>query len=179
LEQKVIVKRYMDRKAVRDFMSNSSPSTKIYIGSDSTRHKTKGVWMADYTTVVVFHIDGNKGCKIFGQVESERDYDQKKNKPSMRLMNEVIRTANMYLELEDAFDGRQVQIHMDISADKLHGSSCVINEAIGYIRGTCNIDPLVKPDAFCASYAADRYTETVLPIQRRAEKALYKALKKA
>jgi predicted RNase H-related nuclease YkuK (DUF458 family) len=33
----------------------------------------------------------------------------------------------------------------------------VINEAIGYIRGTCNVIPMVKPRAFAASYAADRY----------------------
>jgi predicted RNase H-related nuclease YkuK (DUF458 family) len=32
----------------------------------------------------------------------------------------------------------------------------VIQEAIGYIRGTCNVIPLVKPEAFAASYAADR-----------------------
>jgi predicted RNase H-related nuclease YkuK (DUF458 family) len=39
----------------------------------------------------------------------------------------------------------------------MHGSSCVINEAVGYIRGVCNVVPFVKPNAFAASYAADRY----------------------
>jgi hypothetical protein len=39
----------------------------------------------------------------------------------------------------------------------MYGSSCVINEAIGYIKGMCNVVPLVKPNAFAASYAADRY----------------------
>jgi predicted RNase H-related nuclease YkuK (DUF458 family) len=39
----------------------------------------------------------------------------------------------------------------------MHGSSCVINEAVGYIRGTCNVVPMVKPRAFAASYAADRF----------------------
>jgi predicted RNase H-related nuclease YkuK (DUF458 family) len=32
----------------------------------------------------------------------------------------------------------------------------VLQEAIGYIRGTCNVIPMVKPKAFAASYAADR-----------------------
>jgi len=31
-----------------------------------------------------------------------------------------------------------------------------VQQAIGYIRGTCNVIPFVKPDAFAASYAADR-----------------------
>ena len=38
----------------------------------------------------------------------------------------------------------------------MYGSSCVINEAVGYIRGVCNVTPLCKPEAFAASYAADR-----------------------
>jgi predicted RNase H-related nuclease YkuK (DUF458 family) len=32
-----------------------------------------------------------------------------------------------------------------------------MQEAIGYIRGTCNVIPLIKPNAFAASYAADRF----------------------
>jgi predicted RNase H-related nuclease YkuK (DUF458 family) len=38
----------------------------------------------------------------------------------------------------------------------MHASSCVVQQAIGYIRGTCNVIPMVKPQAFAASYAADR-----------------------
>jgi predicted RNase H-related nuclease YkuK (DUF458 family) len=45
---------------------------------------------------------------------------------------------------------------LDINPSEMHGSNCVIQEAIGYIRGTCNVIPLVKPEAFAASYAADR-----------------------
>ena len=71
-------------------------------------------------------------------------------------MNEVIKTANLYLSLADVLEDRLVEIHLDINPDLKHGSSCVINEAIGYIRGTCNIIPLVKPNAWAASYCADR-----------------------
>jgi predicted RNase H-related nuclease YkuK (DUF458 family) len=31
-----------------------------------------------------------------------------------------------------------------------------VQQAIGYIKGTCNVDAQVKPNAFAASYAADR-----------------------
>jgi predicted RNase H-related nuclease YkuK (DUF458 family) len=33
----------------------------------------------------------------------------------------------------------------------------VISQAVGYIKGVCNVIPFVKPDAFAASYAADRF----------------------
>ena len=116
-----------------------------------------GVWYADYITAIVVHINGNNGCKIFGEVQRERDYDQKKDKPRYRLMNEVYKVSELYLKLSDVLDGREVEVHLDINPNEMHGSSCVINEAVGYIRGTCNVIPLVKPNAFAASYAADRF----------------------
>jgi len=45
---------------------------------------------------------------------------------------------------------------LDINPDDHYASSNVVSQAIGYIRGTCNVVPLVKPQAFAASYAADR-----------------------
>ena len=72
-------------------------------------------------------------------------------------MNEVYKVSQLYLDLIDVLEDRLVEVHLDINPDEMHGSSCVINEAIGYIRGTCNVIPLVKPQAFAASYAADRF----------------------
>jgi len=48
------------------------------------------------------------------------------------------------------------QVHLDINPNKMYGSSCVFDEARGYIQGTCEITPLLKPNAFAASFAADR-----------------------
>jgi len=141
---------------VREYIKNTSSSSKIYIGSDSVRVKRGEVWYAEYATVVVIHYDGCRGCKIFGQIDSEKDYDQKKNKPRLRLMNEVIRTANLFIDLEDAIGDRHVEIHLDINPSENFGSSCVIGEAVGYIKGMCNVVPFVKPQAFAASIAADR-----------------------
>jgi predicted RNase H-related nuclease YkuK (DUF458 family) len=74
----------------------------------------------------------------------------------MRLMNEVYRVSEMFQRLQEALVDRSVEVHLDINPNEMHGSSCVIQQAIGYIRGTCNVIPMVKPDAFAASYAADR-----------------------
>ena len=142
---------------VKAFIEAQTPETKIYLGVDSERFNMNGVWYADYITAIVVHINGNNGCKIFGEVQRERDYDQKKNRPRYRLMNEVYKVSELYLKLADVLDGREVEVHLDINPNEMHGSSCVINEAVGYIRGTCNVIPLVKPNAFAASYAADRY----------------------
>ena len=142
---------------VRDFILAQTPETKVYIGGDSERFLIGKDWYADYIMVVVVHINGNNGCKIFGEVQRERDWDQKRDKPRMRLMNEVYKIADLYLKLHDVLEDREVQVHLDINPNEMHGSSCVINEAVGYIKGMCNVVPMVKPKAFAASYAADRY----------------------
>ena len=149
--------RKIDLQEVKQFIQAQSPETKIYLGCDSERFKIDKVWYADYITAIVIHIDGKHGCKIFGGIERERDYDQKQNRPRYRLMNEVYKVSKLYLDLIDVLEDRLVEVHLDINPDEMHGSSCVINEAIGYIRGTCNVIPLVKPQAFAASYAADRF----------------------
>lgn len=142
---------------VKEFISKQTPETKIYIGCDSERIIVNDLWFADYVTAIVVHVDGKHGCKIFGEVNRERDYDQKQNRPRYRLMNEVYRVSELYLKLADVLVDRQVEVHLDINPNEMYGSNCVINEAIGYIRGTCNVIPMVKPKAFAASYAADRF----------------------
>ena len=70
-------------------------------------------------------------------------------------MNEVYKVAELYLELAIEISN-DIEVHLDINPNEIYGSSCVINEAVGYIRGMCNVIPMVKPQAFAASYAADR-----------------------
>jgi hypothetical protein len=154
-------RKKIDLDEVKSFIQSQSPSTRIYIGGDSERLCIDGVWHADYTNVVVVHIDGNRGCRVFGEVIRERDYDQQKDKPRMRLMNEVMKTAQLYLDLADVLEDREVEIHLDINPNQKHGSSCVIQEATGYIRGMCNVVPMVKPDAWAASYCADRLKDII------------------
>ena len=142
---------------VKTFIVSQSPETKIYLGCDSERMKIDSIWYADYVLAIVVHINGNNGCKLFGEVHRERDYDQKASRPSMRLMTEVYKVSELYLKLAEVLEDRQVEVHLDINPSEMHGSSCVISQAIGYIKGTCNVIPFVKPRAFAATYAADRF----------------------
>ena len=149
--------RRLDLDEVRQYIESTSESTRIYIGTDSERHRRGGVWFADYATVVVVHIDGNRGAKVFGEIVTERDYDQSKDRPKMRLMTEVMKVTQMYLDLAEAIGDRKFEVHIDINPDLKHGSSCVINEAMGYIKGMTGVTPRVKPSAWAASIAADKF----------------------
>jgi len=146
---------------VKTFIELQSPETKIYIGADSERYQKiingRNEWFADYILVVVVHIDGCHGCKIFGEVQTERDYDKRASRPSTRLMTEVYKVAELYLKMEEVLEGRDVEVHLDINPNELYNSSIVVQQAIGYIKGVCSVTPKVKPQAFAASYAADRF----------------------
>ena len=156
LNRKTMMKK-LDINQVAEFIRAQTPETKIYLGCDSERVKIDGAWHADYVLAIVVHINGNNGCKIFGEVHRERVWDQKVSKPAMRLMTEVYKVSELYLKLAEVLEGRDVEVHLDINPDEMHGSSCVVSQAIGYIKGTCNVIPFVKPHAFAASYAADRF----------------------
>jgi predicted RNase H-related nuclease YkuK (DUF458 family) len=153
-------KRNLNINEIADFINSCEPETKVYIGCDSERVHLHDVWYADYILAVVVHINGNNGCKIFGAVDRERDFEQKANKPKMRLMNEVYRVADLYLQLSQLV-AHDIEVHLDINPNEMYGSSVAVNEAVGYIKGMCNVVPMVKPRAFAASYAADRFKEVV------------------
>lgn len=144
-----------DFEQIREYLDNQSDASRIYIGCDSSTFKRRGNWYANYYKVIVVHIDGCRGCKIFGEVETELDYTQNKKKPLHRLMSECYKVSELYLKLAE-ITPRDIEVHLDLNPDERHVSSLVISQAIGYIRGTCNVVPLVKPSAFAASYAADR-----------------------
>jgi uncharacterized protein len=154
------MKKEIDVNEVAAFLDTCGPNTKVYIGADSERFQIDGNWYADYILAVVIHIDGCHGCKIFGAVQRERDFEQKKNRPRMRLMMEVYKVADLYLKLYEAIP-HDIEVHLDINPNEMYGSSCVLNEAIGYIKGMCNVVPIVEPKAWCASYAADRFKSLV------------------
>jgi predicted RNase H-related nuclease YkuK (DUF458 family) len=146
----------LDMDEVREYIKNTGENSIIYLGADSERVKLDGVWYADYFLVIVVHIDGCHGGKIFGEIQRERDFDSRKDRPSTRLMNETYKVAQLFLDMEDILHDRLVEIHLDLNPDEMHGSSCVVNQAVGYIKGVTNTTPRIKPNAFAASYAADR-----------------------
>ena len=100
--------RKLNLNEVKSFIEKQTPETKIYLGCDSERFRMNGVWYADYILAIVVHINGKHGCKLFGEVVRERDYDQKQNRPSYRLMNEVYKVSELYLKLSEVLIDREI-----------------------------------------------------------------------
>lgn len=146
----------IDIEEVKKYIESQSSETKIYFGADSERVNVDNKWMVDYLLVIAVHIDGKHGAKVFGQVEREYDFDSKLDRPKLRLMNEVYKIAHLYNECADFLEDRHVEIHLDLNPLPVHGSSCAVSEAIGYVKGMCGMDPVIKPNSWAASICADR-----------------------
>lgn len=142
---------------VKSYIKSMSTESAIYFGADSMRIKKNGKWFALYSIVVVAHIDGKHGCKLFGYNVLEPDFEKNPGKPFNRMMTEAYKVAELYTVLEDEVMLMDtVEIHLDISPLTINGSNVAIKAACGYILGVCGIEPKTKPMAFAASYCADR-----------------------
>lgn len=146
----------MNLDEVRDYIKAQPLESKVYLGCDSSTFFSKGVWNINFYRVVVIHHNGRNGCKIFGEKIVVRDYTYNKRKPQHRLMQEVYKVSELYLSLSDCFEDREVEVHLDLNPDKKYASNIIVEQAIGYVKATCNVTPLIKPDAWCSSSVADK-----------------------
>jgi uncharacterized protein len=143
-----------------DLLVTLDHNTRIYIGTDSVKFVKDGRQYAKYATVCVVHRNGKNGCTVFKHRSIEPDYDLKKNRPKIRLLNEVRKSCELYIQLAPFIDCFESEIHLDINLDERHGSNCAAQEAAGYVLGMTGLpDEYIKfkPDAVAASFCGDHF----------------------
>jgi len=153
-------KKKINMQEVDKYISSCIDGTKLYLGCDSRVFFKKGERFVHYTTVIVVHIGGKHGGKIFFEHDIEKDFSVSRKKPNPRLMGEVYRVSELYLRLLDEVMScldKDIEIHLDVNPEPDALSSMVVNEAIGYIKGTCQVEPHVKPHSWAATTIADRF----------------------
>ena len=136
-------------------IAESSPESRIYLGCDSIRFSkrvnNRKVWYARYSTVVILHVDGNHGCKLFHRIDTLPDYGSIKQ----RMLNEVMFAVEIGSDVIEHVGDRHFSIHIDVNQDERHKSHAALSEARGWVLGTLGIEPVFKPDSLAASHAAD------------------------
>jgi len=138
-----------------DLLATLDSRTKIYLGCDSVRYFREDNAFGKFATVCIVHKNGNNGCKIFSDISYERDFDVRKDRPKMRMLNEVRKVCELYNQLIPFIDEFDIEIHLDINTDPKHGSNCAASEAAGYVLGMTGIQPKLKPQSWAASFGAD------------------------
>lgn len=120
----------------------------VHIGTDAQK-ADKNV---DFVTCVVVHKPG-KG----GRVYYSRTRKGKQDVKSLRqkLFTEAWMSIETAMELEAALPDRcKITVHLDVNPDEKWASNRHIKEVVGMVMAQ-GYEVLVKPDAWCASHAAD------------------------
>lgn len=130
---------------------DSSQESSVYIGCDSIRFRKNKMWYAKYSTVVIVHMDSKKGCRLFHESVDIPDYGNLKQ----RLLTEVQYAVAAATEIIEVLGNRHMEIHLDINPDPKHKSNVAVKEALGWVKGSLNMDAKIKPASFAATHAAD------------------------
>ena len=130
---------------------NSSPQSSVYIGCDSIRFRKNKQWYAKYSTVIIVHMDSKKGCRLYHESVDMPDYGNLKQ----RLLMEVQLAVAAATEVIEVIGDRHMEVHLDINPDPRHKSNVAVKEALGWVKGSLNLDAKIKPLSFAATHAAD------------------------
>lgn len=146
-----------EEDVIREEIANAEPGTKFYFGCDSRRYQNKKKeWWISFATVIVVHLNGKNGCRVYGLVEKERDYS---GSMRMRLVREAHKVTEMVMRFEEdmILNDIEFEVHLDINSDPTEKSNIAMKEAGGYILGMLGVRPLFKPEAWAASCGADAF----------------------
>ena len=139
-------------EAAKLAIEQSSQQSSVYVGCDSIRHRKKDKqWYAKYSTVIIVHMDSNKGCRLFYDTVDLPDYGNLKQ----RLLMEVQLAVAAATEIIDVLGDRHLEIHIDVNPNPKHKSNVAVKEALSWVKGSLNIDAKIKPHSFAATHAAD------------------------
>jgi hypothetical protein len=141
-----------DLDGAKEYITNSSQTSSVYIGCDSKRFGKKDKRFVAYVCVVLIHLDSKHGAKMFSFEKVERDFGSLRQ----RMVNEAIMACEIGYEVRETVGDRVFEIHLDINPDKRHKSSVAVKEASGMVLGMFGQNPKIKPEAFAASTAADK-----------------------
>lgn len=142
----------LDWSKAREAIEASPIDSSIYIGCDSLRYRDgNGKGKARYSIVVIVHKSSRSGASIFHNTFVLDDFGHLKQ----RLDAEVGFVVSTASELLDSIGKRRFELHLDINPDPKHKSNIAMKEAVGWVMGMFGKPPILKPDSFAATHAAD------------------------
>jgi len=135
-----------DIESAKEYIKNSSPKSKVYVGCDSRNTKSNTL----YVTAIVVHLEGNRGAKVFAFADAVPRIRSMRQ----RLDQEVFYALEKAMEIREAVGNREMEIHLDYHPSEKHKSNRSVETSIGAVIGS-EFDYALKPHAHAASSAAD------------------------
>jgi predicted RNase H-related nuclease YkuK (DUF458 family) len=151
---------YLDNLIKEEFNLNHLLS--VSVGTDSQRNG-RGYKFATVVLITVREDIGGgvivgRGGKIISATYNMNTFNKNKEGVNERMLMEVSKSIEVAYEIAPLLDsyGIKMEIHADINTDPKWESNKALSQAIGYILGM-GYEFKVKPTAWAATYAGDRY----------------------
>ena len=141
-------------KYIRNFMAEMPYlQHDIYVGCDSQVSSRYSV----YATAIVIHRVG-KGARVIYARQNEKKMNETRGGIFNRLYLEIEKAMEViiYLKEEGFGDTGVMTVDFDFNALPKYASNMLYDTALGYATGQ-GLEARCKPDAFSATYAANRY----------------------
>jgi predicted RNase H-related nuclease YkuK (DUF458 family) len=124
---------------------------RVCVGTDAQR-KGRG---HKFVTMIALVSEGKGGKLMYTEI-----IEPHKITLNQKLLKEVYKSIEIAYEINPLLELYDVklEIHVDINSNEKWDSNKSMSQAVGYIMGM-GYDYKVKPDAFCASFNADRYAK--------------------
>ncbi len=127
-------------------------SGQIIIGSDSMLTSEKIIFV---NAVCLIGKNSPHHCKFFYNRYIEKDQSNKNL--MVRLLNETMTSLKIAEEIKLNNQNADIEIHIDVNNSSKFLSNKYASSIIGYITGS-GYKYKIKPDAFAASWLADKYS---------------------
>lgn len=128
----------------------ANTGVEIYVGCDSQVHGRN----IDYGVVVILHKPHSGGHVMYADVQKPRLKGAHNETLFNRLWQEVELSLTVAEHLRKS-DIKVKYIDVDLNPDPRWGSNTVLRAALGYVE-SMGYTPRCKPDAWSASYCADK-----------------------
>lgn len=132
------------------------PEVEIQIGCDSQPIGK----IINYAIVIVLYNEGRGGHVLYTKIHVPREKGKHKQQDFIKLWREVeysLQTAE-FLRIEGC---KKVKyIDLDLNPDPMYYSNTVLRSSLGYVT-SMGYEARCKPDAWSASYAADRLSRYI------------------
>lgn len=134
---------------IKDHIENNG---QIIIGSDSMLTSEKIVFV---NAICLIGKNSPHHCKFFYNRYLEKDQSNKNL--MVRLLNETMCSLKIAENIKAINDKADIEIHIDVNNSSKFLSNKYASSIIGYITGS-GYKYKIKPDAFAASWLADKYS---------------------
>ena len=152
-------KETIEYEKIIDFLTLASQQTHEFVLGTDSQPFFSGTLLV--SVIAVISKDNEYHCRYFYKTHSERPIHHNLYE---RIFSETQTTIDLASALKEVIPQANITIHLDVSPEESkHATGRFCRSLVSMVRGYGYENVEVKPNAWCASKIADKYTKRAPP----------------